>query len=56
MYKNFSLRNMNIEQKQQEIIDEFEVFEDWMDKYEHIIEIGKSTPIIAKKIRHYQIL
>ena len=49
MYKNFSLRNMTIEQKQQEIIDEFEVFEDWMDKYEYIIEIGKSIPIISKK-------
>ena len=40
---------MTIEQKQQEIIDEFEVFEDWMDKYEYIIEIGKSIPIISKK-------
>ena len=40
---------MTIEQKQQEIIDEFEVFEDWMDKYEHIIEIGKSIPIISER-------
>jgi cysteine desulfuration protein SufE len=37
---------MNLEQKQQEIIEEFEVFDDWMDKYEYIIELGKELPII----------
>lgn len=30
-----------IEQKQQEIIEEFAFFEEWMHKYEHIIELGK---------------
>ena len=40
---------MTLEQKQQDVIDEFEVFNDWMDKYEHIIEIGKNTPIISKE-------
>lgn len=37
---------MSIETKQQEIIDEFEVYEDWMDKYECIIELGKELPLI----------
>lgn len=42
---------MNIEAKQQEIIDEFALFDDWMEKYEHIIELGKDLPLIddAKK-------
>lgn len=42
---------MSIETKQQEIIDEFAIYDDWMDKYEYIIELGKETPSIdpAKK-------
>ncbi len=31
---------------QEELIDEFSLFEDWMDKYEHLIELGKSLPLI----------
>ena len=37
---------MNIVERQAEIIDEFEMFDDWMDKYEHIIELGKDLPLI----------
>lgn len=42
---------MTLEEKQQEIIDEFAIYDDWMDKYEYIIELGKETPAIdeAKK-------
>jgi cysteine desulfuration protein SufE len=42
---------MTIEDKQQEIIDEFAIYDDWMEKYEYIIELGKELPIIdpAKK-------
>jgi cysteine desulfuration protein SufE len=42
---------MTIEQKQQDIVDEFGIFEDWMEKYEYIIELGKELPVIdaAKK-------
>ena len=32
---------MSIESKQEEIIAEFAMFEEWMDKYEYIIELGK---------------
>lgn len=32
---------MTIAAIQEEIIDEFSLFDDWLDKYEHIIEIGK---------------
>lgn len=37
---------MSIESKQIEIIDEFSIFGDWMEKYEYIIELGKSLPLI----------
>lgn len=37
---------MSIQEKQQEIIDEFIVFDDWMDKYEYIIDLGKELPRI----------
>lgn len=30
-----------LESRQQQIIDEFGVFTDWMDKYEYLIELGK---------------
>lgn len=37
---------MTIQQVQEEIIDEFSMFEDWMQRYEYIIDLGKSLPII----------
>lgn len=37
---------MKIEDIEQEIVDEFAMFDDWMGKYEHIIEMGKSLPLI----------
>jgi len=40
---------MIIKEIQQEIIDEFSMFEDWMERYEYIIELGKSIPLIEEK-------
>lgn len=40
---------MSIQEIEQEIIEEFSNFEDWMDKYSYIIEIGNSCPIIEEK-------
>lgn len=37
---------MTLEEKQQEIIDEFAIYDDWMEKYEYIIELGKELPMI----------
>ena len=37
---------MTIKEIQQQIVDEFAVFSDWMDKYEYLIELGKSVPVI----------
>ena len=37
---------MTIKEIQEEIVDEFSMFEDWMERYEYIIELGKSLPLI----------
>jgi cysteine desulfuration protein SufE len=42
---------MNIQEIQQEIIDEFAMFEDWMQRYEHMIDLGKSLPLIAEEFK-----
>ena len=42
---------MTIQEKQQEIIDEFAIYDDWMDKYEYIIELGKSVPTLAPELK-----
>jgi cysteine desulfuration protein SufE len=34
-------------QAQQEVVDEFAMFSDWQDRYEHLIELGKDLPLIA---------
>ncbi len=39
----------SIEEKQQEIIDEFAIYDDWMEKYEYIIELGKDLPLISEE-------
>jgi cysteine desulfuration protein SufE len=37
---------MTIAETQQEIVEEFEMFEDWMARYEYLIELGKGLPLI----------
>lgn len=41
----------NIQEIQEEIIDEFSMFDDWMQRYEHMIELGKSLPLIDEKYK-----
>lgn len=38
-----------IEELSAEVIDEFSVFGEWLDKYEYIIELGKALPVIDEK-------
>lgn len=38
---------MTIEQIQEEVIDEFSAFDDWMDKYQMIIDLGNEQPALA---------
>ncbi|MGB2087902.1 MAG: SufE family protein [Psychroflexus salarius] len=41
----------SIQDKQAEIIDEFSMFDDWMQRYEYMIELGKSLPLIDEKYK-----
>ncbi len=36
---------------QNDIIEEFSMFDDWMQRYEYMIELGKSLPLIASKFK-----
>ena len=38
--------SQNIAQLQEEIVEEFAFFEDWMQRYEHMIALGRSLPEI----------
>ena len=42
---------MTIKEIQEEIIDEFSMFDDWMDRYEYIIDLGKSLPLINERYK-----
>ncbi|WP_136667225.1 SufE family protein [Flavobacterium sp. H122] len=42
---------MTIEEIQNEIVDEFSMFDDWMQRYEYIIELGKSLPLIDEQYK-----
>ena len=42
---------MTIKEIQEEIIDEFAMFDDWMERYEYIIDLGKSLPIIDEQFK-----
>lgn len=42
---------MTIQETQQEIVEEFALFDEWMDKYEHIIELGKDLPLIDEQYK-----
>ncbi len=35
---------MTLEEKQNEIIDEFSAFDDWMDRYQYLVELGNALP------------
>jgi len=45
---------MSIEEVQQEIIEEFSVFEDWMDKYSYLIELGNELDELDPKDKNEQ--
>ncbi|MCW5518312.1 SufE family protein [Aureitalea sp. L0-47] len=42
---------MSIKESQEELIEEFALFDDWMEKYEHLIELGKSLPMIDPSLK-----
>ena len=42
---------MSIKEIQEEIIDEFAMFDDWMQKYDYLIELSKDIPLISEEYR-----
>lgn len=45
------INHMTINEIQDEIIDEFSFFGDWMEKYEYIIDLGKQLPLIDEQYK-----
>lgn len=41
----------SIAEIEEEIIDEFELYSDWMEKYEYIIDLGKELPLIDEEYK-----
>ncbi len=42
---------MTINEKQEAIISDFSFYDDWMEKYEHIIQLGKKLPLIDEQYK-----
>lgn len=40
-----------IVEAEEQIVNEFEMFDDWMDKYNYLIELGKSLPLIEEQYK-----
>lgn len=45
-----------LQEAEQQIIEEFEIFDDWLDKYNYIIELGKELPLIDEQYKTEQYL
>ena len=43
---------MTLEETQNIIIEEFEIFEDWLDKYDYLIELSNDLPLIDPKFKN----
>ena len=42
---------MTIKEIQEDLIDEFAMFDDWMQKYEYMIDLGKTLPLIDAALK-----
>ena len=42
---------MSIKEIQDEIIDEFSMFEDWEERYQYVIDLGKTLPLIDEQYK-----
>lgn len=42
---------MTIQENEIKVVEEFEAFDDWMDKYNYLIEMGKTLPLIDEKYK-----
>lgn len=42
---------MTIKEIQEEIVDEFAMFDDWDERFQYVIDLGKSLPLIEEKYK-----
>lgn len=42
---------MNLQESEQQLITEFEQFDDWIEKYNYLIELGKELPVMDEKYK-----
>ncbi len=42
---------MTIQEKQEEIIDEFSMFDDWDERFQYVIDLGKNLPLISDEYK-----
>lgn len=45
------MKQMSIPEIQKEVVEEFSMFDDWMQRYEYMIELGKSLPLIKEEYK-----
>ena len=45
---------MTIKDKENALVEEFAMFDEWMDKYSYLIELGKEMPLIDEKYKDPQ--
>lgn len=43
--------SQNIQEIQDSLIEEFDLFEDWTDKYEYLIDLGKKLPVMPESYK-----
>jgi cysteine desulfuration protein SufE len=41
----------SIQEIQEEIVSEFEIYDDWMDKYNYLIELSRDLPVIDSRLK-----
>ncbi len=51
MIENHTEGAREIARRQAEIVEEFSMFDDWSAKYEYLIELGRSLPLIDPKLK-----
>lgn len=39
----------DISERQRELVDEFDIFDDWMSRYEHVIDLGRQLPAFPEQ-------
>jgi len=42
---------MTIAEKQQELIEELELFQDWTERYEYVISLGRKLPAMSQELQ-----